>query len=312
MTTTSVTKYSIYCNTESTTVTGWGTAPPTQCYNNNAHSVNTATVATVETVYNANKGSTAIIYKYKIYCIDEEKYVEGWSSSSPTTCFHNLSHSVNLASVQELEVVNNAEVKIKEDAVVLNRNFKIISIVFNNVPSYQSQTVSYTFDLINSFYSFMFISDDTNKGDYLTIAASPNTALGLITQNMTAGATTLYAPIGLLLYGAVGFHIKATDGTNTDDLGYITAIDKVGGTVTFNIPAVHNFSSTNTLILMTYYICKDLEIGAPGIFRAADDINGGTLITPGTNVQFTYTNNARTIDLTEEPKNLVFYMEVLF
>lgn len=50
MTSTTVNKYKIYCNTESAYVNGWGQTAPTTCYNNNAHDVNAASVQLIQTV----------------------------------------------------------------------------------------------------------------------------------------------------------------------------------------------------------------------------------------------------------------------
>lgn len=309
----SVSRYQIYCNTEAKYVSGWSTTPPTVCFNVNTHSVNDAKISTLETVLNKNAaGLTQSIYKYKIYCITESAYITGWSSTSPTTCFNNTTHSVNTNSVQTIDIVENSQVKIKEDNLVIPRNYSMKSIVFNNVEALTSQDQYFKFEIPTSMYSFSFIADDTNKGDYLSISANSDTVLGLIGANISPGARTLVAPAALLLYGYLGFNLVLTDGTNTDDIGIITIINKITGVVTFNIATTHSFSSTNTLVKMSYYSLKNYQIGAPGRYPFSEDIVGGTSIPIGTNVKFTYTNNATTVDLTNDPKSLVISMQLLF
>jgi hypothetical protein len=44
------TEYKIYCTTENQYVSGWGTAPPTVCYNNNAHTVNANSVQVIQVI----------------------------------------------------------------------------------------------------------------------------------------------------------------------------------------------------------------------------------------------------------------------
>ena len=46
----SVTNYRIYCNTETSWVSGWGTEAPTVCYNNNTHSVNFNSVQEIDSI----------------------------------------------------------------------------------------------------------------------------------------------------------------------------------------------------------------------------------------------------------------------
>lgn len=312
MTTESVTNYSIYCETESATVTGWGTAPPEVCYNNSEHTVDTEQITSIETVMNMNSIATAAVYNYKIYCITEEEYVSGWGKVEPTACYNNPAHSVNPYSVQLIEVVNNTEVVIKEDNVQISRNFKVITIEFSNVMPNTSQSQYYTFDIVTSMYSFKFATDDTNKGDTLSISANNDTPLGLITANVTAGDTTIHAPAALFVYGKVGYYVMITDGTNTDQLGYIKSIDPVAGTIVVKTAATHNFSSTNTLLKMTLYTLKDLKIGPPQMYNFANDIIGGTAVPVNTTVKFTYTNNASEEVLEDIPKSLVIYLDILY
>lgn len=249
---------------------------------------------------------------YKIYCITESKYVDGWGTSAPTTCYNNNTHSVNSDSVQVIEVVSSDVVKIREDSIVIPRNVWIKHIEFDNVASNDYQHQYFTFNILTSMYSFTFSTDDTNKGDSFTIAVNPDTTLGLITENMLIGDTSLHAPPGLLAYGWNGFELTLTDGTNTDDLGMILTIDQVTGIVTFSNAITHNYSSSNTVIKMTYYTMKSLKFGAPAMLKFGDDVIGGSTAPIGTTVRFTYYNNTQPGDLTDAPKNFVMYMTLLF
>jgi hypothetical protein len=252
------------------------------------------------------------VSKYKIYCNTENKYVEGWSQESPITCYNNNSHSVNLDSIQVLEVISSDVVSVKEDKIIIARNVWLKHIEFINVESQTSQDQYFTFDIPVSMYSFTFVTDDTNRGDDFTIAINPDTTLGLITTNITAGDTTLSAPPALLMYGTLGFELKVTDGTNTDELGIITNINKTTGIVTFKNPAVHSFSSVNTVVKMTYYTAKNLRFWAAGVTKWGEDVIGGSAPPIGTVAKFTYRNNTYPGDLTDSPKNFVMYMTLLF
>jgi hypothetical protein len=309
--TSSITNYKIYCTTEAKFVTGWGTAAPTVCYNNNTHSVDVGQVSSLETVINVNANSTSTVQKYKIYCATEAKYVEGWGSTEPTTCYNNTTHTVNLSSVQTLETVNNSQVKVIEDGAAIARNVKIVSINFENVAAGETQTKTYTFRIVTSMYSYKFATDDTNKGDEITIAIKPNTVLGLITANITAGNTVIYAPAAIFLYGWPGFNVYASDGTNLDDLGEIISLDSVAGTMTVQTAAVHNFSSTNTVIMMTYFNMKSMKIGPPQMYAFGEDVIGGAAVPVGTVVHFSYKNNQAISEL-DEPKNMSVYLTLLF
>lgn len=310
--TSSVTNYIIYCVDEQNFISGWGTEPPTKCYNNSTHEVDINQISVNETVINMNTSIIKTINNFQIYCITEGKYVEGWSENSPTVCYSNNTHDVNLNSVQLLDSISNTEMKIKEDSVNVSRNVKVISIVFNNVEANTTQHQYYTFSIPTSMYSYFWVSDDTNKGDKISIGINPDSPMGLILQDVSIGYTSLYAPVPVLLYGSVGFNIAITDGTNYQDLGEILTIDKINGVVTFQNALEYNFSSTNSLLTMTYYNMKDLEIGSPGRYPFGEDVIGGAAVPTGTVVRFSYKNEATTLDLIDEPKNFVIYMTLLF
>ncbi len=251
---------------------------------------------------------------YQIYCVTESAMIEGLSftSSPPTVCYNNNAHQVNLSSVSLLGVASDKVVTIKEDKVAIARNVKIEAINFVNVESNSSQTVDYKFNIITSMYSFKFMTDDTNKGDFITIVSNPNTPLGLITQNVAGGATTFYAPPALLLYGQQGFNVVLSDGTNTDDIGYIKTINKTTGAVTFSTPTTLSVLASNGLGYMIYYIMQNVPIGTPATYAFGEDVVGGSAVPVGTIVRFIYQNNSQPGDLTDEPKSMTVYMTILF
>jgi hypothetical protein len=48
--TTTIYNYKIYCNVEMIYISGWGTIPPTTCYNNNTHSVNVDSIQIINSI----------------------------------------------------------------------------------------------------------------------------------------------------------------------------------------------------------------------------------------------------------------------
>lgn len=301
----SVTKYQIFCNDENINVIGWDVSPLTYCPHNNQHSIDLQSVVSLETIGNSN--SIKNINKYRIYCNTESKFVEGWGNLEPTKCYNNTEHVVNLNSIKQIDNINNSQVKIIEDNVFVGRNVSIAQINLSSVST--TQTKVYTFKKITSMYSFKYATDVSNQGDELTIAINPNTPLGLITQNVSTGDTIIYAPPAIFLFGQIGFNVKLSNGVNVDDLGEILSIDSTAGTITVENPAVNNFSTTNTLCLMTYYTMKNIVIGPPQMYAFGEDIIGGAAVPVGTSVHFIYKNNSPG---GSPEKSLQVYISLLF
>lgn len=303
----SVSLFSFYCTTEAATVTVWSPTSPTVCPHNSAHTVDLSGLIILQTVI-ASTNSTSV-RNYRIYCDTEAAWVTGWSVDPPIKCYNNISHSVNLNSVQEITEVSENAVKIVEDAVEVSRNISndAISVL---VPSASSGSATYVFKFPNSFYSYQFGLSDIHQGDELTIAINPNTVLGHPGADITTGATTFIAPMALLMYGQVGYFITITDGVNTNELGLIRSINKVTGVVTMDVAATNDFVAASTLIKMTYYVMRSVPLSGHGVFGFGQDIIGGNPVPVGTSVVVTYKNN--TTDVMAPDKRFTMFLTLRF
>jgi hypothetical protein len=247
--------------------------------------------------------SISTVNQYQIYCITEGAFVKGFGTALPTVCYTNDTHTVGANSAQLIQTISSSQVSIKQNQSTTGTNFFVKDIKFTNVESQTTQSVDYTFDILTSVYNYDFFVDDTNVGDYFTINVRPNTALGLVTQDINIGDTTLHGSAGLLMYGRRGYEIKITDGTNTDDLGRILSIDTGTGIVTFTNATTHEYSAANTNIIMNYYVMKNYTIAGYGQVRYGDNIFAAATVPAGTTVRYTYQNNSVSGDLTDKPKN---------
>jgi hypothetical protein len=250
------------------------------------------------------------INKYKIYCNTEAVYVYGWKETTPTTCFNNVAHSVNTNSVQLLDTISSSYVNVKEDKVNVQRNTWVEDIPITSIAPNSSKTVTFTFPITVSLYSFMIVPDSTHKMDQFSIIANENTTMGLIGADVSIGATSLIAPAAFLTYGYIGFYGVLTNGTNTDDIGRILTIDKNTGIITFETATTHAFSASNTLFKMTIKVLSEMYICGPGVYRFFDDVIGGAPIPAGTVAKFVYKNNDPLIG--GVTKDFVVYMECLY
>ena len=251
--------------------------------------------------------ASTILYKYKIYCNTEAEYVYGYNTTPPATCYHNNTHTVNLNSIQEMEKIDPGSVSIKEDKIDIDRTIKIFTICVEDAAFGETTLVTYTFPVIVSMYSFKFITDSSNKGDEFSLHANENTTFGLILDDLEIGATSFHSPPALILYCLIGFHITITDGTNTDELGMVIAIDKNTNIITTENATTHAFSATNTLVQMTIKVLDKLKIGGAGVYDFCGDVIGGTVVPMGTVAKFRYKNNSTSGD----PKSLYLYLTTL-
>jgi hypothetical protein len=59
------------------------------------------------------------VNKYRLWCITEEAYVEGWGETAPTVCYNNNTHTIDVESLVQLDSVSDSDVIIKSSEINL-------------------------------------------------------------------------------------------------------------------------------------------------------------------------------------------------
>jgi hypothetical protein len=231
------------------------------------------------------------VYNYKIYCNTESTYVSGWGTALPTQCYNNSSHSVNTNSVQLIQTVSTAKVQIDQKIQAVNGRFHVQSIQFTATPN-TTTDYTFTFDTTMSLNSFNFMVSAYDTNDCLCIIVSPDTPLGLITQNKSIGDTVINVPSATVAYMNPGLYITLTDGTNTNGPTKILSKDLIANTITIKNALTNNFSSTNTQLLLNYYCLKDLPIASTNLYTFGSEIINSSNVPAGTTTKFRYKNTS--------------------
>jgi hypothetical protein len=308
-TTESVSEYKIYCETESQYVRGWSPVVPSECFNNKDHTVNNGLINVLETVFN-KKTTNITVSKYRVFCNDEQKFIEGWSEDEPVLCFNNNSHKINLNSIQVVETISDSQVKIIEDNISVSRNIKVETLSVVDVPADSSTSSTYVFKSTASMYSVRFHTDVSNSGDEVSLTVNPNSTIGVITSPITAGDTVINPPITMFSFKGLGFSAKVTDGVNTNNLGRILSMDHLNETIEVENAAIDDFAA-GSVFQISYHIMENVLLGAPGAYTFGDDMIGGVPVPRDTNLLLTYKNND-SAGSGNPPKMIVMYLSVLF
>jgi hypothetical protein len=233
------------------------------------------------------------IYRYRIRCITDNlfEYVLSESAVAPTACPTNTSHTIDADSTVIAETITIGEtVSIKEEYIPTGGNFKTETIIMN-ISASSTFEADYTWPYPISLLVLFSTITSTHEGDNLEITVAPNTTVGLLTSNVSANDTTISVSQTVIDNLYIGYKLKLDDGSNVDDLGYVTAINKVTNQVTVNTPAVHSFDSSNTAVKMTIYYVENFEIGAPANITIGKSKIGASYIPAGTIIHAKYTNN---------------------
>lgn len=179
------------------------------------------------------------INKWRVYCIDEASFVEGFLpvGSICTTCFNNTSHSVNNSSISIVETITPNTVLIStqnpgETSGYYRRERKKMTVTAGP-DTISSQTISFKYPV--GMLAFNVDIGTSNIGDVFDALVMPLnfSPVGVLTVNVTAGATVLTINSGALAYLKVGFNLVLFDSSNVkEEAQEILAINTTNNTVT--------------------------------------------------------------------------------
>lgn len=245
------------------------------------------------------------LYKWRVVC-QTHGNVYVWSEIQPTTCPTNTADTIDSADTTIVETRDRNLVEIKEETTPTGGNFacETRSITAN---ANETSTSIHTWPYPISVLEVYFVSTADNTGDEIELIIGQNTTIGVITAAANSGNTTLTVSQTVIDYLYKGYYIRITDGTHTEDLGCVTAIDTVSKIITVQTALVNNYSaSTPTYIQMTVKPIRNYIIGNPWMYSIGDSKIGGSYIPTGTTISVVYKNNSNTT------KNLVTNIEFLY
>jgi hypothetical protein len=232
------------------------------------------------------------VFHYKCYCLTEAAYVYTWATSEPTVCPNNNSHSIDTNLTTIIETVSTNTVTAAENS---DGYFETSHVVIN-IPSGTPGTITehdvvWPMDLI--LWRTLITPTSDMIGDVLTVVASPETTIGVITANAASGTTTFNVNSTVTSNIWRGFRVNITDGVNKDVLDRCTAKDATAGTITVETPTVNSYNA-GSLIQIGVYVLKDINITDTQTIDIGTKGIKGKMITAGMILRVLYTNNSGT------------------
>lgn len=238
---------------------------------------------------------TTTLYKYTFVCSTESAEKNVWRTENepiPSKCPDDTSHTIDTVSMRITEVVKKDLVKIEEEIVPTGGHFKCRTLSIDLAPN-ETKEVDRVYPFNISAMAIEFNTDSDNFGDNIELIVRPNTTIGIITNNVNIGNNTISVDSNVIKYIKIGYKINLHNGTETEDLGYVTGIDKDNLTITTEKQSTKEFlSATPTYVRMNIYVIEDYIIGKAGRWEMGSSKIGGSFIPAGTIVRVIYYNNS--------------------
>lgn len=237
----------------------------------------------------------ANVYKYRIYCNTEAQNVYEWAETEPTTCPNNTAHDVNLNSISIMDQQGPSLFTIKEETTPTGGHYRAETRKINadagpNVTT--SMEYSWPFDI--SVLAIYLLPDATTADDILTVTIGPDMVYGVVPQDITAGSTVIPVSASVMSNIKKGYYVTIDDGTNSDAVGRVIAVNTADSTITVETPTAHAFDSANlVLVKVSVRPVDNLELVSGLQYSLGMKKIGGSYIPANTIVKVDYVNTPK-------------------
>lgn len=233
--------------------------------------------------------SSRTINNYRLFCNTENTYVSVWNTDLPSVCPHNNQDHIDTNSITIVDTINSNSVNITQSNGDVNDNYRTESRnIF--IPAGQTVTTDISYPLNISVLTINWTTTSDNTGDLLDCYVAPNTTIGVITQNVSQGDTTLHVSPTVIKNIQKGYEVNLTNGVQSINLGECKAIDLSTNTITCTIP-VNNSMNAGSYVRMTIHNVKHWVIGPPDSTRLANKHLQSSYLPAGIVIRIVYQNN---------------------
>lgn len=189
------------------------------------------------------------------------------------------------------EILGN-QVKIQEEAISTGGHFYVSQNKYT-CPGNQMTEHVITFPVDINMISTTVVTTNEMFGDFMKWEVSPNTTIGATIDSVPSGSTSAISVNSTVTDNIkIGFEVRlATNPTGpTEDLGFVTSIDKDAQEITTTQSPTQNFA-TGSLVQMTVPFMEG-ELGYPDHYEYGNDKIGTSYLPANTPVYMRYTNNS--------------------
>ncbi len=235
---------------------------------------------------------TTEVNQYRVYCNDEAAYVYTWNSVEPTTCPNNNAHTINTSLTTIIDTISTTIIKTEENTDGYFETTHIKITVPSGTPGdITEHDVSWPMNIL--LWKTVITPTADMIGDYISVLAAPETTVGVATATINIGDTTINVNSTVTDNVWRGFLITLFDGVNKDVVGRCIAVDKVGGTITFQTPTTYAYAA-GSAVKISIYTLKDIYLADTTTIDIGSKGFKGKIATAGMIMRIYYTNNSGT------------------
>ena len=238
------------------------------------------------------------LYKYRVFCEAEQKYIEVWKHEKPYTCPNDHRHTIaeNLTTIIDYKYLDNTTIPnvcISSKAYPLAQGYYMMEGKKYEIGTQAVYTNDYVVPVPMCVYGFHCCSCGDNANDEFDVLINPDTIVGVIVANTAVNDKNIYVSPTVLEHCKAGFHILLDDGvTNEEHL--VVSINHEGGYITLRDGVNHVFNGMVTMVKLRVYVVKAYALAndTSMTHKIGYGAFSGKSLTPGTIIRLVYRNSS--------------------
>lgn len=239
--------------------------------------------------------SLGTVNNYRFFCNTENTYVTMWNTDTPTKCPNNNQDHIDLNSITITDSINSNSINIIQYTDSIQGLYRVTSRSMF-IPSRQTVSEDFSFDIPISILSMSFTTTKQNTGDIINCYVSPNTTIGVITQNISNGDKVIHVSPTVIKNIKRGYMVNLTNGSNILNMGECISINPNNNTIKCDTEANSNINA-GAYLQITIHNIKDFIVGPPSAITFNNKTLQSTYIPANTILRLVYQNNSN-IDTT--------------
>lgn len=231
------------------------------------------------------------VYQYRLHCSTEDSWGYVWGTSPPVSCPNNNQHQINLASITIIDSVaqNNVNI-IQIQPGVTGENYRMEGGIMT-IPPRSTMSKDHVWKYTLGVMTINFSVGLEQTGDCLNCYMSPNTTIGVVTENINQGDTVIHVNSTVTTNIKIGYKVSVTNGSQNIDLGECLSIDVANNTITCDTAAITSINS-GSYIQMTIQFVKNLWLSGTAPIQLANKHMNTSVLPTGTVARLVYQNNS--------------------
>ncbi len=210
-------------------------------------------------------------------------------------------------AINYLKGALSPEVVIREETTKTGGHFQETSYLIDVGSGDSTKTVDISFPFPMSLLAASWQNKDEFEGDSIEFTVGPDTTTGAITADVVVDDDEITVAQTVIDNTAIGYYILLDDGTNTEDLGRVVAVDRVNLKITTENASTTAFvASTPTYVKQTIKMLPKSVLDCCGPMSAGESKIGGSYIPANTTLRAIYYNDVSTA------KKFIFFLEYLY